>query len=169
MNLLHFVAFFHVASLLSIGVDNEKVGVDSEKALELDNRIHIFLIFQPDLNIENHPKMQQNILLHNSMHDHAWLWLELEFLLSKTNYIFNYFKDFLEALNLLKNGPQIHNLTCSQLISSSNNKKILLTTRNVRLDSGHYATKYYCHFVIENLTNRDEFHNLKNQVCWSLL
>ena len=30
--LLHFVAFFHVASLFFIGVDNEK-------ALELDNRI----------------------------------------------------------------------------------------------------------------------------------
>ena len=37
--LLHFVAFFHVASLLSTGVDNEKVGVDNEKALDLDNRI----------------------------------------------------------------------------------------------------------------------------------
>ena len=37
--LLHFVAFFHVASLFSTGVDNEKVGVDKEKALELDNRI----------------------------------------------------------------------------------------------------------------------------------
>ena len=37
--LLHFVAFFHVASLLSTGVDNEKVGLDNEKALELDNRI----------------------------------------------------------------------------------------------------------------------------------
>ena len=36
--LLHFVAFFHVASLLSTGVDNEKVGVDDEKALELTNR-----------------------------------------------------------------------------------------------------------------------------------
>ena len=36
-NLLHFVAFFHVASLLSTGVDNEKVGVDNEKALELTN------------------------------------------------------------------------------------------------------------------------------------
>ena len=35
--LLHFVAFFHVASLLSTGVDNEKVGVDNEKALELTN------------------------------------------------------------------------------------------------------------------------------------
>ena len=34
--LLYFVAFFHVASLLSTGVDNEKVGVDNEKALELD-------------------------------------------------------------------------------------------------------------------------------------
>ena len=36
-----------------------------------------------------------------------------------------------------------HTLKCSQLISSSDNKKILLTTKNVRLDSGHYATKYY--------------------------
>ena len=35
--LLHFVAFFHVASLLSTGVDNKKVGVDNEKALELTN------------------------------------------------------------------------------------------------------------------------------------
>ena len=34
-SLLHFVAFFHVASLLSTGIDNEKVGVDNEKALEL--------------------------------------------------------------------------------------------------------------------------------------
>ena len=36
-DLLHFVAFFHVASLLSTGKDNEKVGVDNEKALELTN------------------------------------------------------------------------------------------------------------------------------------
>ena len=35
--LLHFVAFFHVASLLSTGVENKKVGVDNEKALELTN------------------------------------------------------------------------------------------------------------------------------------
>ena len=34
-HLLHFVAFFHVASLFSTGV--EKVGVDNEKALELTN------------------------------------------------------------------------------------------------------------------------------------
>ena len=40
--LLHFVAFFHVASLLSTGVDNKKVGVDNEKGLELDNRIIFF-------------------------------------------------------------------------------------------------------------------------------
>ena len=39
MLLLHFVAFFHVASLLSTGVDNEKVEVDNKKALELDNSI----------------------------------------------------------------------------------------------------------------------------------
>ena len=43
-DLLHFVAFFHVASLFSTEVDNEKVGVYNEKALELDNRI-IFSYF----------------------------------------------------------------------------------------------------------------------------
>ena len=37
IDLLNFVAFFHVASLLSTGVDNKKVGVDNEKALELTN------------------------------------------------------------------------------------------------------------------------------------
>ena len=47
-SLLHFVAFFHVASLLSTGVDNEKV-------LELDNRTSFF-IFQPDFNIQISPK-----------------------------------------------------------------------------------------------------------------
>ena len=35
--LLLFVAFFHVASLFFTGVDNKKVGVDNEKALELTN------------------------------------------------------------------------------------------------------------------------------------
>ena len=43
------------------------------------------------------------------------------------------------SVKLFSNIP----LKCSQLISSSDNKKILLTTRNVRLDSGRYATKYY--------------------------
>ena len=71
-SLLHFVAFFHVASLLSTGVDNQKVGldnekglelttalffigVDNEKALDLDNRI-FFFIFESDFNIEISPK-----------------------------------------------------------------------------------------------------------------
>jgi hypothetical protein len=35
---------------LYTGIDNEKVGVDNEKALELDNR------FQPVFNIEISPK-----------------------------------------------------------------------------------------------------------------
>ena len=35
--LLHFVAFFHVASLFSTGVENKEVGVDNKKALELTN------------------------------------------------------------------------------------------------------------------------------------
>ena len=35
--LLHFVAFFHVASLFVREVENRKVGVDNRKALELTN------------------------------------------------------------------------------------------------------------------------------------
>ena len=37
IHLLHFVAFFHVASLFSTGVENKRVGVDNKKALELTN------------------------------------------------------------------------------------------------------------------------------------
>jgi hypothetical protein len=57
----------------------------------------------------------------------------------------NNFKDFLEAYSLSKIYKIVleYTLNCSQLISSSDNKKTLLTTRNVRLDSGHYATKYH--------------------------
>ena len=70
--LLHFVAFFHVASLFSTGVDNKKLGVDNEKALELTNSTvfhrgrqqkssragqqNIFFIFEPDFNEEISPK-----------------------------------------------------------------------------------------------------------------
>ena len=65
--LLHFVA-----SLFSTGVDNEKVGVDNKKALELTNSTvfhrgrqrkssragqqNSFFIFQSDFNIEISPK-----------------------------------------------------------------------------------------------------------------
>ena len=57
----------------------------------------------------------------------------------------NNFKDFLKAYSLSKICKIVleYTLKCSQLISSSDNKKILLTIRNVRLDSGRYATKYY--------------------------
>ena len=60
-----FVAFCSFFPCSLTGVDNKKVRVDNEKALELDNRIffHILAWF----NIEYHPKMQQNILLHNGM------------------------------------------------------------------------------------------------------
>ena len=70
--LLHFVAFFHVASLFSTGVHNKKVRVHNEKALELTNSTvfhrgrqqkcsragqqNIFFIFQPDFNEEISPK-----------------------------------------------------------------------------------------------------------------
>ena len=42
IHLLHFVAFFHVASLLSTGVDNEKVGGRHEPLL-LDSPVQIKL------------------------------------------------------------------------------------------------------------------------------
>ena len=67
---MHFVAFFHIASLFSTGLDNEKV--ENEKALELTNSTvfrrgrqqkssragqqNIFFIFQPDFNEEISPK-----------------------------------------------------------------------------------------------------------------
>ena len=52
---------------------------------------------------------------------------------------------FLEQFQRYSRGlqPLEYTLKCSQLISSSDNKKILLTTSNVRLDSGNNATKYY--------------------------
>ena len=70
--LLHFVVFFHVASLFTTGVDNKKVRVDNEKALELTNSTvfhrgrqqkssragqqNMFFIFEPDFNEEISPK-----------------------------------------------------------------------------------------------------------------
>ena len=55
------------------------------------------------------------------------------------------FKYFLEAYSLSTICKIVleYTLKFSQLISSSDNKKILLRTRNIRLDSGRYATKYY--------------------------
>ena len=46
-------AIVHTAqpSVTLLRVDKEKMGVDNEKALELDNRIFFFM-FQPDFNIE---------------------------------------------------------------------------------------------------------------------
>ena len=70
--LLHFVAFFHVASLFLYRVDNRKVEVDNKKALELTNstvfhrgrqqkssragKQNNFFIFQPAINKEISPK-----------------------------------------------------------------------------------------------------------------
>ena len=73
--------------------------------------------------------MQQNILLHSGV----TFWFKLNFLLPKNESVLNILVYFLNE----------YTLKGSQLISSSDNKKILMTTRIVRLDSGHYATKYY--------------------------
>ena len=53
--LLHFVAFFHVASLLSAGVDNKKTGGRQWKSSRAGQQ-NIFFIFQSDFNIEILPK-----------------------------------------------------------------------------------------------------------------
>ena len=71
-DLLHFVVFFHVASLFLYRVDNRKVGVDNKKGLELTNstvfhrgrqrkssragKQNNFFIFQPAINKEISPK-----------------------------------------------------------------------------------------------------------------
>ena len=62
---LHFLAFSGVASLIVIGVENKKVGVDNRKR-GVDNKKtpKYFLDF---LDYLDHPKMQQDILLHSSM------------------------------------------------------------------------------------------------------
>ena len=75
----------------------------------------------------------------------------------------NNFTDFLEAYSLskiCKIGLE-YTLKCSQVISSSDNKKILLTTKNVRLDSGRYASKILffniheiCMFGVRNSVNK---------------
>ena len=87
----------------------------------------------------------------------------------------NNFKDFLEAYSLLKIYKIVleYTLKCSQLILSSDNKKILLTTRNVRLDSGCYATKYYVQILskfypnftyIDFLENSSRLDFIKSQI-----
>ena len=46
------------------------------------------------------------------------------------------------------------------------NKKILLTTRNVRLDSGHYATKYYLVNGWQQCPPRFKLHSLAQKMGW---
>ena len=60
--LLHFVAFFHVASLFSAGVDNKKVGVDNKKTLELTNST----VYNRCRQLKSSRAGQQNIFLYFS-------------------------------------------------------------------------------------------------------
>ena len=78
---------------------------------------NICFIFQPDFDIKYHPKVQQNILLHSGMIMPNIL-ASTNFLLSKNKSVLNILGYFLEQFQ-----------KCSKLISSSDNKKILLTTR----------------------------------------
>ena len=66
---------------------------------------------------------------------------QLNFWLPKNESVLNISGYFLEQFQRFSRGlfSNICTLKCSQLISSSGNKKILLTTTDVRLDSGRYA------------------------------
>ena len=96
--------FFRVASLLSIGIDNRKVGADNRKALELDNGI--FFIFQPDFNLEISPKNttkhpvpeyrstgQVNFVA-QWPESSLTFWFKLDFLLPKNLISFEHFRVF---------------------------------------------------------------------------
>ena len=100
--MLHFVSFFHVSLLFSTGVDNEKLAVDNEKALELTNSAvfhkgrqwkscragqqNIFFIFEPDYNVcrKISPKIVASCFIV------AWsrqtFWFKLNFLVPKNFY-----------------------------------------------------------------------------------
>ena len=133
LSLLHFVAFFHVASLLSTGVDNKKVGVDNEKALELTNST----VFHRGRQWKSSRAGQQNSFFHIS----AWFqyrnitqkcnktsccivawsrqtfWFKLNFLLPKNESVLNILLHFLEQFyrfsrKIVKENTQ----KCSKLI-----------------------------------------------------
>ena len=98
MYLLHFVAFYPVASLLSTGVDNEK-------ALEVDNRI-IFSHFSLISIYKYHPKMQQNILLHSGKHfglNSICCCLKMKSILNILGYFLEQFQIFSRGLQPLEN------------------------------------------------------------------
>ena len=88
------------------------------------------------------------------------IWLKLNFSCSlKMKLVTNILGYFLAQEKIFKIVRE-NILKCSRPISSSHNKKSLLTTRNVRLNRGHYATKYVPvsnqlqilkHFVFNNL------------------
>jgi hypothetical protein len=94
-------------------------------------------------------------------------------LLPKNESVLNILGYFLEQFQIFSRGLQRleYTLKCSQLISSSDNKKILLTTRNVRLNSGRCATKYY--FFIEHIEIEKQFHiflgNTTTPTPWLML
>ena len=125
--MLHFIAFLQVASLVHKGTHytTEKWGVDYKKALALDNRIFFFK-FQPDFNVEVLPKTSCCIV--------AWsrqtFWFKLNFFLPKNESILNilvYFSRLKASHKSIKLFSNICTLKCSQLISSSDTKKMLLT------------------------------------------
>ena len=93
---LHFVAFFWVELLLLIEVNNEKVWVDNEKALELKEFFHISACFQC-----------RNIIQKYIV---AWsrqaFWFKLNFLLPKNESVWNILVYFLEQFQRFSRGLQ---------------------------------------------------------------
>ena len=97
------------------------------------------------------PKIQQSILLHSNL-DYAWhLVITWFFLLPKKEIGYEPFRVFSCTISKIFSRLRLskifkivreNTLKGSKPIIFSDNNKILLTTRNVRLNRGHYATKY---------------------------
>ena len=120
--LLHFLAFFHVASLLSTRVTTKKMGVDNEKAIELTNST----VFYRGRQWKSSRDGQQNVFFHisawfqyrNITHKCnktsccivAWsrqtFWSKLNFLLPKNESVLNILVYFLEQFQRFSRGLQ---------------------------------------------------------------
>ena len=112
----------------------------------------IFFFFFSGRNHFSYYKMQRNIQLHSVIIMlNVLVWtrffccLKMKSVLNILDYFLKLFEIFSWNYSLSKICKIVleYTLKCSQLILSSDNKKILLTTKIARLDSGRNATKYY--------------------------
>ena len=99
-------------------------------ALQPDNSIHFFFIFQPNFEEKCNPKLQQNILVDISC-------------FCQTIVVLPWFKK--NILQFVKIFQLLANASCKSqklFLQIHSKLKILQTIRIVSLNSGNYATKY---------------------------